>query len=542
MTAPRHPLLAPCAALVGCALALLQMAPALASPSPLEKAASRPLGRLPLASLLLSQSNLAGAGCHRQAAGPHTALVDCAPTPHALAAPAASARLTGGPRDNAMPLSATQLSVGACSRDPVAMANCATPASASPPASTATPAGAENGATLSVGGLHDGNIFMLPAGSQPTQGGCRQDNGGFAQAALALNFGDKSVVPGQTPRSWTGSVQSAVMRTQYACNTRLNNTAANGSLSLLSPALGPFDLALTPSIRHHLAPFSEIGSGSIDVQTLTQLQGRAELRVTPDLRAIFDPSLALSRNTAANLKSSNYDHSTLGAGLGYFSPLGNSIAVVASVARIQGTATQIETLGASQTDLRINSRERKIEARLVYDPTVFTQINANIGYAMRRDLRAIPAAYGYLRYNYRGLVGDVSLGFTPGERFRFGVYAARKLASQTNVLINGTRTDMLTGTFSKLLGRDITLNGKAGFVWMHERSDQIATPGPVKTDRVFTAEAGIAKPIARHLDLILDFTHQSRLSGGINGPFTGNLAQIQLAYEFGAATCTRLLC
>lgn len=397
------------------------------------------------------------------------------------------------------------------------------------------PARADVSGAINAGFSADDNVFRLgPEQTAPGEG-CRRDTsaalGGELQVALGQPLADGDAIPS----TWGGRLKASAARTFYRCNTALDAASGQVDTRLASPMIGPFTLAMQATLIHRLTPFEESVSARINQQTLLRSDARVNVRITPDIAVLIQPTYLFSHNKAESFKRLDYAQAGLDAGIVYTSPTSNSIGFRARQAFTRGSLPQIATVGDSgvQTDLRNNARERLVELDLRYAPGPFARLMVNLGYAWRRDRRDLPGILALLRSDYRGLVGSATLALRKDDRLGLELSINRQLASQNFLLATSARTTMYDAMLHKRVAGRLDVNAQARLV--DQRSSyQLLEPTPlVVANRTLTLALGGVWDLTDRLRASLDLSHMERLRGTLIEPFAQNSARLQVTYQMG---------
>ncbi len=394
--------------------------------------------------------------------------------------------------------------------------------------------------TVSAGAALDDNIYRV-AGGAPSPG-CRSDAYGFGMGQIGYDFGDIQTHPWLVPTEWTGGVSGSVEQIVVRCNTVLDNTPLQTSVRVASPQLGPIDFAVNVDASRRLTSFGETASTVINRHSLVQASGHLALHITPDFSLLLTPGATISRNNSAVYQPQDYNQFSVGAGIGYASPLGNSVALIFTRTISHGARPYFQVLSGQSVDLANDTSEQSAEIRLAYDPSVFTSIALDVGYASRDDRRSLPAMDQSLRGNYRGPIGSAQVSYNPNDGLEVVLGATRQLASLEFLIVDSTRTDFVTFNLGKRIGRDVRIIAKADYIVQHVQYP--IAPGLVvgSNNRLVDAQISVAKHVFRRVDVNLAYIRQQRLSGGLNPTFSDNTVQFQVTFEFGKPECTQIIC
>ncbi len=394
--------------------------------------------------------------------------------------------------------------------------------------------------TISAGAARDDNIFRV-AGGTPSPG-CRSDTLGFGLGQIGYDFGDVQPYPSLVPMQWTGGVSGSVEQIVVRCNTALDNTPLQTPVHVASPQLGPIDFAVNVDASRRLTSFGETASTVINRHGLVKATGHLALHITPDFSLLLTPGATISRNSSAVYQPLDYNQFSVGAGIGYASPLGNSVALIFTRTISHGARPYFQVLSGQSVDLSNDTSEQSAEIRLAYDPSVFTSIALDVGYASRDDRRSLPAIDQSLRSNYRGPIGSARLSYRPNDGLELVLSATRQLASQEFLIVDSTRTDFVTFNLGKRIGRDVRIIAKADYIV--QKIQYPLAPGFVvgTNNRLVDAQISIAEQVLPRVDVNLAYLRQQRLSGGLNPTFADNTVQLQVTFEFGKPECTQIIC
>jgi hypothetical protein len=322
---------------------------------------------------------------------------------------------------------------------------------------------------VNSGYRHESNLFRqskaLPNADQ--QSGSRSDD--------VFSLGG-TVTAEVNPGNFNTVLQLDAGQEWYRRNSALNNFNYTAQAAVTRETGGIVGLRLDALSQRSLSSYADIRTRLRNVQDLQRVTGEFTLPITPDIRLVANPEFTQSQNSADIVKVNDFRQYGTGVGVGWFSPIGNSIAVTVSQRYTDGLSDRTIPVSETQSVLsRINLVDTGVGVKLRYAPSVLTSIEANVGIIRRND-RSV------LNNDYTGPSGEVILRYMPRDSFRVSLTAGRRLEAQSYIFIDSVRSDYAAATVVAQVMDQLTLNGRLDIGWRIFRYDPLSQL-PQLTDR-----------------------------------------------------------
>lgn len=407
----------------------------------------------------------------------------------------------------------------------------------------ASDAHGESSATLTVQAAQDSNVFRLGPDAGTMGRACRSDQSVLAQGQIDRTFGAALAPSGSVPTTWTGTFSGALSDTRYRCNSALDNTGGSATWQLASPAFGPFAFSLNPSLARQQTSLEFIGTTGVNSQFLGQLNARAGLYLVPDVALIVEPKYVYSRNSSKILSAQDYDKYGGQAGIAYLSGLGNSISILAKYNKARGPYQSFADYESQSFDIRTNYREKGVDLYVNYSISALTRFNLDLGYLYWKDLRSFPTAISGSEKKYGRLVGNFRANYQPGNGTDLELSALRQFSSLDLLLTNGIIVDDFYFKIHKRVTKKLSASLKLQHSHQHFLYNIISSTNLPGSNKISSINTNLHYNFNDNLQIDLNYSHQSRLSGGLLNPFSENSVGVQLAYKFGkSAPCLQSSC
>jgi len=394
---------------------------------------------------------------------------------------------------------------------------------------------------VSIGAGVDDNVFLLADRVEPLSGSCRTDQNGLLGGNF--NFGIGGEQADVVPRDWQAHAVANAFEMINKCNSSLNSANIAVNSQIVSPQIGPISLKLNGSIQHRRSSFGELYGYYGNIQTTIQTSSEVRFEIWDGISLLVRPQFLDSSNSLAALSSLNYRQWGGEIGLGYFSPIGNAIALTVGREKASGKESDLISVQGQLLDFRTDLVDDLIALTVHYVPSPIFQISSRIAYAKRVDHGPIPA-------DFKGLVGDFTLTYAPREGMSLKLRAARQLSSQSYLFINGQKTDIVAGEANGLIGRRIALklsatytNQNLGQSLNHNIGLNSASGnGSGSNNRLLWFSGQVSRDIADRSSLSLIARHDVRFGGGFYQPYTENALRLIFTYGFGGVACSMFTC
>lgn len=309
----------------------------------------------------------------------------------------------------------------------------------------ASAAHAEADFRINSGYRHESNLFRQSKDLPRVAGESRADN--------VVSLGG-TVTADIHPGSFDALLQLDAGHEWYDRNPNLDNFNYSAQAGITRETGGIVGLRLDALSQRSLSSYADIRTRVRNVQDLQRVTGEFTLPITPEFRLVANPEFTQSQNSASFVKINDYRQYGVGVGVGWFSPIGNSIAVTVSQRYTDGLEDRrIPVEDGTLVSSRIDLVDTGVAVRLRYAPSILTMVEANVGIIRRND-RSV------LNNNYTGPSGEVTLRYEPRASLKFSLSAGRRLEAQSYLFVDSVRSDYAAGTvWIQVLDR-LALNGR----------------------------------------------------------------------------------
>jgi hypothetical protein len=222
-------------------------------------------------------------------------------------------------------------------------------------------------------------------------------------------------------------------------------------------------------------------------------------------------------------------------GLGYFSPLGNSITLTLGREKAKGKDPYPVVVLGQTVDLRTNRVDDSVALAFNYALSPLVRLSSRLAYTRRTDHRPVPAGF-------KGLVGDINLVYAPRDGLSFKLHAARQLSSQSYLFVDGQKTDLFEGEAKTSIARRVAVKLNAAYTNQNLAFNSLADNGPGGHNRLLRFGAELSTQLGEIIRLGLAGGHELRFGGGVYQPFTENSLRLNFTYGFGGEACSLLTC
>lgn len=323
---------------------------------------------------------------------------------------------------------------------------------------------------INSGYRHESNLFRQSK-TLPLAPGERRSDDVFSLGGTAT----ANVSPG----NFDAVLQLDAGHEWYHRNPDLNNFNYMAQVGVTRETGGIVGLRVDGLSQRSLSSYADIRTRVRNVQDLQRVRGEFTLPITPDIRLVATPEYTQSQNSASFIKLNDFRQYGTGVGLGWYSPIGNSVAVVVSRSYTDGLNDRQVTLANGTTaNARIDLVDTGVSVRLRYAPSILTSIEANVGVVHRND-RSI------LNNNYTGPSGEIILRYEPRASLKFSLTAGRRLEAQSYIFVDSVRSDYVSAAVTAQVLDRLTLNGRMDVGNRQFRYDPIAQIVDGRRERTF---------------------------------------------------------
>jgi hypothetical protein len=286
-------------------------------------------------------------------------------------------------------------------------------------------------------------------------------------------------------------------------------------------------LTLEGQQDRRLSSFSDIRTSNRNVQTLTLLRGEVGAAVAGDWRVLLGAALTRSVNSASLVETSDYRRVGLKAGFGYYSPVGNAIALQFTHANGRGLNPQTITVDAMPVFYRQDYTENGVELALLYMPSVATALQLQLGYVDRQDRSAFDN-------DFSGIIGQASFNWNPRDTLRFTLNAGRRLETESFIYSDSVRVKYAGLAAEGDIDPRITV--KAGFQYTEQRyayDIQVPTPLQQRTEKLKILSGGIDYRPGDRFRLTVEASREMRSANQPGYDYDANVARVTARISIG---------
>ena len=307
----------------------------------------------------------------------------------------------------------------------------------------------------------------------------------------------------------------------FSKNSFLNNLAYDGTLELSERQKFVY-IDLQAAQTQSLSSFEDIRSPVRNLSSVTRTGARFSFALTSDVRVVFDTKFNRDTNTNAQISQADYNQYTVGAGLGYFSPTGNSIVVEETQTYTNGLNDQIIDIGSTLIDSKIRYIDNTTSLQLGYSPSPVIGLFAQAGYLRRTDQSIFHA-------DTNTPVGSLKLAYRPDSVIEVDITGGRQLSSQSYLLING-----VSDNYIKVSPTLFFPNGvKASADFAYDQRDygylpQFGFDSSNTSDSTLRYDASLSYKLLDNYEIGLTAYHEERHSGVLADTYTDNGAMLTL--------------
>lgn len=306
----------------------------------------------------------------------------------------------------------------------------------------------------------------------------------------------------------------------YERNSRLNNFNYQARLTASRASLDGIGLAVNGLSARRLSSFSDLRQPIRNLQFLNQADIEVTVPITPEIRLVVDPSYTENTNTADVLKLNDFRQYGVRGGLGWFTPLGNSIALTVTKRQTDGLRDRPVLTPVGVRNATTDLSDTSIDLKLVYAISPLTSVSAFVSYVDRDDKSVLDA-------DYHGPAGSVTLDYHPRDTLGFTLTGGRRLEAQSLLFVDAVRTDFITLTTTARVYDRINLRLLADHYRRRFRYDPLLTNGlSTIEDRNYRLDAQLEYQIADRVRTTIGAAHEWRNSNFAFSNFSATSIQV----------------
>lgn len=327
-------------------------------------------------------------------------------------------------------------------------------------------------AALASGAAHAEADFRINSGYRYESNLFRQsraltDQLGERRSDSVLSLGG-TVTADVQPGQFDAQLQVDAGHEWYRHNSDLDNFNYSAQLGVTRESGGIVGMRIDALSRRSLSSYADIRTRVRNVQDLQRITGEFTLPITPEFRIVATPEFTQSKNSSSFVNINDFRQYGSGIGLGWFSPIGNSVAVTISRNYTDGLRNRlIQVPDSLPVNSPIDLVDTELGVNLRYAPSILTMIEANVGIVRRND-RSI------LDNDYTGPSGEVTLRYNPRASLGFSLTAGRRLEAQSYVFVDSVRSDYVSGNVTAQVLDRLTLAGSVDYSTRVFRYDPLA--------------------------------------------------------------------
>ena len=381
---------------------------------------------------------------------------------------------------------------------------------------TSSSAHAEVQVQAGGGYRYEDNLFRLPKGRSILADGKRSDRIASVNGQIDADF---------HPDDYDGTLTAVIANDWYARNTRLNNFNYSLGLNVARRPGAKLDIVANAESDRRLSSFTDLTSAIRNIQALQRFSATVTYPISPDIRIVTVPEYQRSTNSSDRLNSNDYNRYGGGVGLGYYSPIGNSIAVTVSRRQTDGIRDRLVFVGGIVQNAKINIVDTSIDVRLNYRPSTFTTITATVSYVDRNDKSV-------LNNNYHGPAGNVAFIYEPRETLRAQVDVGRLLDTQSYLFVDSIRTDYVDGSVDAVVADNIQAGLRAAYQRRRFLYDPLSGQSN-RIERIYRFTASVSWLVLERLNLSVSAFHEHRSANYQFGNYNANVVQGTATFVLG---------
>jgi hypothetical protein len=382
----------------------------------------------------------------------------------------------------------------------------------------AMPANAEIQVEAGGGYRYEDNLFRLPSGASTIPGVQKSDRIASVQGQVDADF---------HPGDFDGTLTATAAHDWYARNSLLNNFNYSLGVNVQRKPGATVGLSLNVESDRRLSSFSDITSRIRNIQSVQRFDGQVTFPITADLRVVALPQFYRSTNSSSQINLNDYNQYGGGAGIGYYSSIGNSIAITVSRRHTDGLRDRFAVVNGAIENANIDLDDTSVDLRVTYRPGAFTQIDGVISYINRNDK-------SILNNDYHGPSGHVSVTFAPRSTLRATAEVGRNLDTQSYLFVDSVRSDYVTGSIDAIILDNLQAGVRADYQHRRFAYDPLLALGAGnRIENITRFTASLSWLAFDRLRLGVNGYHEHRSANYLFGNYSANAVQATATIVFG---------
>lgn len=378
---------------------------------------------------------------------------------------------------------------------------------------------AEYLATAGVTYRHEDNLFRTNRRVSDVIGLPRSDNVYGVNGQLDVVF---------HPRDFNVSLGATAGQDWYDRNSQLDNFYYGAELNVQRAPGATIGFNLNARTDRRLSSFADLRSRIRNVQTLHRISNETTVPIAADLRLVLQPDYIESQNSNDIIKVNDFRQYGGGVGLGYYSPLGNSIAVTISRRWTDGLEDRpVLVPGVGPINSKIDLVDTALNLRVRYALSVLTSISTDLSYVDRKD-------QSILGRDYKGPAGSVTLDYRPRETLSLTATAGRRLDAQSYLFVDSIRTDFIDVNTRAIVADRTRVD--IGGTYFRRRYNFDPTFSPTLIDRrdnTLRLTAALGYRVFDRVDLGVSGAYERRRTNFPDENYSARVVQLSASVEFG---------
>ena len=329
------------------------------------------------------------------------------------------------------------------------------------------------------------------------------------------------------PGDIDGQLELRAGKDWYERNSRLNNFNYQARLTALRPSLDGIGLSVNGLSARRLSSFADLRRPVRNLQFLNQADVEATFPITPEIRLVVNPSYTENTNSNDVLKLNDFRQYGVRGGFGWFTPLGNSIALTVTKRMTDGLRSRPVLTPAGTVDGKTDLSDTSIDLKLVYAISPLTSVSAFVSYVDRDDRSVLNA-------DYHGPAGSLTFDYHPRESLNVTLTGGRRLEGQSFLFVDAVRTDYVTLTGRMTLADRVDLRLVGDHYRRRFRYDPLLSNGLTTIlDRNYRVDAQLEYEIGDRVRATVGAAHEWRDSNYAFGNFRATSIQVGAVVGLG---------
>jgi hypothetical protein len=319
------------------------------------------------------------------------------------------------------------------------------------------------------------------------------------------------------------NAQADVLQTNYVHNNGLASLAYDLNFdSRYEAEHGDANVTFTQSRK--ASSFDETVVGSNNLQTLSSANIQVSRDIIGDIRGVAGVVLSRYRNSSSALAAADYDERDANAGIAYYSPAGNILALEGHFVSSRGLHDRSYVIGDTAIAYRTDYAEQSVDLRTQWQPSPIWKLEGMVGYGFHHDRSG-------LQGDQNGPIGKAKVTWSPRESLHVIVSGERSFRSASDLFANGVQYTQVGGAARADLTDHVNFNLGLNYAQTHYLYD-VQAPNIfalTRTDRLTIASTKLGYKLGFGLDLSASYAHLVRDSTLTAFRFNDNVAQITLS-------------